>query len=190
MLAVQPAKAGPVKAPTQALARGAALVAEGDYAAARATLLPLRDARHQAHDYLLYYLGQAAYYAGDRPTALDAFHRLALWKDSRLAPVAAWREADTLYAMGRGTEAARTYENLRKRGVPGGEPAVAEAHMAEAAAQAGRKDVALAVFRRLFVEHPTHPLADEALRRMQELAGKSPVVTPDERIRRAAALTA
>src|ERR1041385_4083144 len=168
---------GTAPTPTQALARGAALVGEGDYAGARAVLLAQRDARHPAHDYLLYFLGQAAYYAGDRPTALDAFHRLAAWKDSRLAALAAWREADTLYVMGRGTDAARAYENLRKRGVAGGEPAVVDAHMAEAPAAAGRKDVALAVFRRVFVDYPTHPLADQAMRRMQEIAGKSPLVS-------------
>ncbi|HJZ85308.1 MAG TPA: transglycosylase SLT domain-containing protein [Polyangia bacterium] len=180
----------PTLDPVAHLARGAKHYAEGDYEGAKSELLPVRDARDPAHDYVLYFLGQAAAYAGDRAVALDAFHRLAGWKDSRLAGVAAWREADMLYALARWSEAAKSYENLLKHGTAGGEPAVAKDHMAEAAAAAGRKDVALALFRRVYVEHPTHPLAEQALRRMTELSDKPPVITADERIRRAAALTA
>src|SRR5438445_9015961 len=91
--------------------------------------------------------------------------------------------------MGPWTDAARAYENLLKRHAPGGEVAVAKDHIAEAALGAGRKDVALAMFRRVFVEHPAHPLADQAMRRTQELTGKPLAVSPDERIARAAVLT-
>jgi soluble lytic murein transglycosylase len=172
------------------LAKGAELYAEHDYSAAMAELLPARDIKLHSQDYVLWFLGQSAYYAGDRATALDAFHRLASFKGSHLQNEGAWREADTLFVLGRAAEAARAYENLLKHNTPGGDPAVGLFHMAEAALQAGRKDVAAAVFRRVHVEHPAHPLADLALERIKQVTGKDAGITADEHIRRAAALTA
>jgi soluble lytic murein transglycosylase len=170
------------------LAKGAQLYADHEYAAAMTELAPARDIKLHAQDYVLWFYGQSAYYAGDKNMALDAFHRLAQMHGSRLINLGAWREADTLFVIGRGAEAARLYENLLKHNVAGGDPAVALFHMAEAAQQAGRKDVAAAVFRRVHIEHPAHPLADLALERIQQVTGKPADITADEHIRRAATL--
>jgi soluble lytic murein transglycosylase len=175
--------------PAERLGQGARQYAEGDYAGARSTLAPLLTAKLATQDYALWFFGQAADYSGDRAGALDAFHRLAASK-SRLASLGAWREADLLFALGRNAEAARAYEALVKHAVPGGDVAVACYHMAEAAQAAGRKDVAALLFRRVYVEQPGHPLAEVAYERLATLSGGTPVITPDERVRRANTLSA
>src|SRR5262249_59524412 len=82
------------------LAKGAELYDDHDYHAALAELLPARDIKLHAQDYVLWFLGQSAYYAGDRAAALDAFHRLANFKGSRLQNAGALRAADTLFLIG------------------------------------------------------------------------------------------
>jgi soluble lytic murein transglycosylase len=180
-----PAAAGPLAH----LRKGAAHYEAGEFAAAQAELAPIANTKLPVRDYVLYYLGQAAAYSGDKTAAAGAFHALARLSSSRLAAMAAWREADCLFDLGRPGEAARAYEQLLKKNAAGADAAVAKSHIAEAAAAAGRTDVALVWFRRVYVEHPTHPLADAAFARMTTLGGKEPAITPDERVRRANTLS-
>ena len=54
------------------LAKGAELYADHNYPAAMAELLPAREVKLHAQDYVLWFLGQSAYYAGDRSNLIPS----------------------------------------------------------------------------------------------------------------------
>src|SRR5690606_18946149 len=104
-----------------------------------------------------------------------------------------WRAADALWGLGRYAEAQRAYRKLvaanRQARRPPGDLALAQFRIAEAHAR-DKKQVQAArrAFRQLMIEHPAHPLAREAGRRLHELGGRADF-TARERIARAERLT-
>lgn len=169
-----------------------------DYATARATLAPLADgsAAHLLnHDLVLYLLASSEALELPRlPTdrredALAHFEALSHLRASRYAPAARARAADLLYDLGRADEARAAYRALLAHGLPKSvadtlDDTVARFRLAELARNEGARDQALDGYRRVYTEHPEHPLADLALSRCQGL-DPSCAITPEERVARA-----
>lgn len=176
------------------LQAGAAAFQRGDYAAAQkqlaaATTEPLRN-----QDYLLYLLGeselllaQEAALLAARPAAaegeralsgapkeqaqraLSRFQAVARLERSRFQGLGRARAADCLALLGRDGEARTQYLAVLKE--PGAEIDVAavRARLGEIALRAGRRPEARAELRRVYVDHPLHPLAEAALARLRAL---------------------
>lgn len=157
---------------------------EGKYAEARKLAAPLVGKKLLAADYALHVAAQSAFMDGDPGAALPLFRKLAKTKTSRFAPVAAWRVADCLFELGKLEEARAAYQGLL--GKSGGDAGVALHRIGLAHEAAGDKGKALASWRRLATQHPAHPLADDALARL-DAAGAG--LTIKERIARAAEMT-
>lgn len=188
--AARPAKLEAVALPSDpaavaALGQAWTAYQAGDFVRARALAAPLAHARLLAKDHAAYIAAQAAFFAGDRKTALAAFRELAARKGSRFAAGAAWRIADCLFELGRTDDARARYAALL--GKPGGDDGVAHFRIALADAEAARTSRAHAGWRRLVVDLPAHPLADAALERLA--AAGAPPLDAAERITRAHALT-
>ncbi|MCS6914010.1 MAG: transglycosylase SLT domain-containing protein [Myxococcales bacterium] len=158
------------------LKEGGAAFLAGDYAAARRHLLPLgagSSLRNQ--DYALYLLAESEVLLaqqGQRSLyrlALQRFQAVARMTGSRFQNVARGRAADCLFELGRDAEARALYLALLRAPKAEIDMAVVRLHLAEIALRAGRSSEARTELRRLHVEHPLHPLAKEAFRRLQEL---------------------
>jgi soluble lytic murein transglycosylase len=176
--------------PVTVLGQGYRAFAAGEYPQA-AKLLAGADARlPRTRDYALYLAAESEFYAGRPARARALFSSLASEKDSRFAPVAPWRVADCLWAEGRKSEAGAAYKKLLPKPPPGIDAVVAQFHLAELAPPAD----APGLFHDIHVEHPAHPLAIEAGRRVgaaadAEATPAAPVLTdPKARLRRAALL--
>jgi len=164
----------------------------GDLAAAR-RLAPASGVVNK--DYALYVAAQAAALEGDAAAALPKFRAVAAMKGSRFQGISAWRAADCLWDLGLGDEARSAYEKLIPAPVPprpqngdiadsplDGDVAVGLERVARASAGAR----AIAIWRRLAVEHPAHPLAKDAEAAL-DAAGAS--LTARDRLERAERLT-
>lgn len=183
-----PAQAAPSDPDAVArLGRAYALFRDGRYAEALELAAPLRRARLRSRDYALYVAAQAAFLTGGRARALPLFRELAGLRESRFAPIAAWRIADCLWELGRVEAARREYERLVARDTPGGDRAVALYRIAAAWAAGERRDLAALGWRRLALEHPEHPLAARALSDLAAVG--APPLSARERIARAERLT-
>ncbi len=155
-------------------------------------------------DYARYVLAQSASLLGRHKTALGHFRALAKQSGSRFREVAAWREADCLWELGRIKSAAKAYERLlaaatapvrgkkaRRRRNPVGDLGLARFRLAEAKARGKKKKTAIAAFREFLRTHPAHPLAPAAEDRLRSLGGdKAAHLDPGDRIARARRLTA
>ncbi len=178
------------KTDVERLGAGVSQFADGDYAAARQTLAPLETRPLRNLDYVLYFLAQAELLDGKAPAAAKHFDKLAQLTDSRFRAVAKWRAADSRWEAGEVDEAKKAYDALLTTTAPPlVEPAVARFRVAEWLAQKSKdKSEIVAAYRRVYVLHPLHPLAETALARMTSLDA-TVAITPAERLARARILT-
>ncbi len=156
---------------------------DNDLAAAQKHLAKIDDAKVIALDYVLWLRGMVALRSGEIPAAKKAFEKLAKVTPSSFASVVPWRLADCAWAAGDRAGAAKAYARLiaSERAGENGDVGTAKFRIADAnpTAQA---------YRRVVLEHPSHPLAARAEQRMLELGGAP--LDADDRLTRAKQLTA
>ncbi len=194
-----PPPKGSVTPEAERLGRGVRLLWAGDPTGARRELAPLVEpppkgpgTKLRNLDYALFALAQAELLDELPEPALAHFERVARMK-SRFAGVALAREADAARALGRGDQARHLYEGALARPSADVDAAVLRYRLAElaepaaTAAPAAKAHAALA-FRKIYVEHPLHPLAERALARMTEL-DPAATISPADRIARAKTMT-
>jgi soluble lytic murein transglycosylase len=160
--------------PGGAAALGAAYraFADGDYRKARALTKKIDRAAVRNKDYVAYLAAQSAYLTGDLEAALAELKPLAADKASRFRSWAAWRAADTQWALGRKADARASYTVLiAKGGAGGGDEALAKFRVAEADAAAGKTSAAVRGLQALRRDHPGHMLDEIAAARLVELGG-------------------
>jgi soluble lytic murein transglycosylase len=159
------AAAATPRAVTATLSQGHQAFQAGDYRKAARLLDGLAARSPRTRDHVLYLAAESAFYAGQVARARSLFAQLGGDRDSRFAPVAAWRTADCLWAEGRRDEAATVYRKLLAGTVPPGvDRVVARFRLAELATATTEAD---ALFHQIHVEHPAHPLSAEAARRVR-----------------------
>ena len=131
-----------------------------DLEGARAVLAKLNADQLVAKDYVLWLRGMVALRSGDAAAADAAFRELGQLGGSRFAREVPWRRADVLWLRGDRAEAAKAYRALIATDNAGdvGDVGTAKFRIAEAASGAAQ----IAAYRRVVIEHPAHPLADEA----------------------------
>lgn len=156
----------------------------GDLATARAKLAGLDDRGLAIRDYALWLRGMVALRTGDPARAEPAFRELARIAPGSGSPFArqvAWRLADCAWERGDRKAAARAYEKAiaARDALDAGDVGTAMYRIAETRTGAA----AVAGYRALAIEHPAHPLAIRAERRLAELG--APPLTAAERITRA-----
>lgn len=188
---------GAPSATTPAQRLGAAWRAFEDQAFERAHELArgIDRARLVNGDYALYVMAQSAFFLGRHAEALEHFRDLAGASGSRFRDLARWRVADCLWHLGKARAASAAYAKLVARAEeqrrPDGDVGLARYRMAEALARQGRKPKAIAALRAFLRQHPEHPLAETATRRLRALGGeRAALLAPADRIARAQVLTA
>ncbi|MGZ3438193.1 MAG: transglycosylase SLT domain-containing protein, partial [Polyangia bacterium] len=162
------------------------LYLDGQYDAAKKELRQLDPKQMQNADYVLYLLAQSELLSGEPKAARDHFHELTLMP-TRFATLAKWRVADCDWEAGDLETARKGYEAVLPSANDLVEPAVARFRIGEALAKKGAVPAAQQQFRKVYVNEPLHPLAEEALAKLTE--SKAAPITPDERITRAKILT-
>jgi soluble lytic murein transglycosylase-like protein/predicted negative regulator of RcsB-dependent stress response len=174
--------------PLGQLARGYQSFAAGDYQKAARTLDGLHRRVPRVRDYALYFQAESEFFAGRLASARALFVELSGDTESRFAEIAPWRVADCLWMEGRKSEAAESYRRLLAKPPSTVDVVVARFRVAEVADPA----VAGPLFRQIHAEHPAHPLAAEAARRVEPEAPPDQAVGTDPRTRlqRAARLVA
>ncbi|HSS00196.1 MAG TPA: transglycosylase SLT domain-containing protein [Kofleriaceae bacterium] len=132
-------------------------------------------------DYALWLRGMVALRSGEPARAQAAFQALAKLSGSPFARQVPWRLADCAWDRGDRKAAAKAYQKLiaAKDALEIGDLGTAKYRIAET--RAG--DAALAGYRALAIEHPSHPMALRAEQKLAE-AG-APPLTALERIERA-----
>jgi len=160
----------------------------GDLERARQVLADVSDAGLHSLDYLLWVRGMVLLRTGDPDGAQRAFEKLGTLGDSRFAREVPWRLADCAWERGDRAGAAKRYAKLVAAANAGdlGDVGTARFRIAQAITPARGKAAATA-YRAFLLEHPGHPLADRAERKLVELGG--PPLTAPERIERAKQLT-
>ncbi len=153
-----------------------------DLDGARDKLGKLDDARLVNVDYALWLRGMVALRSGQPAAAVPAFEKLAKLP-SRFTSQVPWRLADAAWEKGDRATAATQYGRLISGASAGevGDVGTAKFRIAEVTPS-------VAAYRRVVLEHPAHPLAVRAERRMRELGG--PALSPEDRLARAKMLTA
>ncbi len=149
-----------------------------DLDGARAALAKLDDRSLELRDYAAWLRGMIALRTGDLATAAAAFAKL---DGSRFAREAAWRRADVTWARGDREGAAKAYAKLVEGDSAGDIGDVGTAKFRIAETRSGK--AAIAAYRRVALEHPSHPLAPRALQRLAELG--APALTSADRLERA-----
>ncbi|MEO7735398.1 MAG: transglycosylase SLT domain-containing protein [Kofleriaceae bacterium] len=136
-------------------------------------------------DYLLWLRGMVWLRSGDPARAEPAFRQLAAFAGSPFTREAAWRLADCAWARGDHRAAAQAYQRVlgAKDALEIGDVGTAMYRIAETTSGAA----ALAAYRSLAIEHPSHPLARRAEQQLATLG--APALTASERIERAQHLT-
>ncbi len=169
--------------PTAQLMAGYEAFRAGDYAEAARRLQGLAARSPRTRDYVSYLDAESAFYTGAYDRARSGYGEVAKIKTSRFAGVAAWRGADCLWAQGKRAEAAAAYRKLLAKIPPLVDPVVARFRLAELASG----DDSARQFRKIFLESPAHPLADEAAKRAGAQPKDNTPVAGDarERLRRA-----
>ena len=162
-----PAPTAHAPAPAAAeLGRGFAAYRAGDYHGAATILRGAVGKGLRNEDWALFLLGESEFYDGDIRAARGRFERLARGRGGRPAEMAPFRVADCLWMEGERERAASAYARLAKKVSPTtGDAALIRFRMAEVAAArdaAAARPQLLAIAR----DFPSHPLADEALRRL------------------------
>ena len=99
-------------APLAQLERGHQAYRAGDYQSAAKLLTGLAPRLPRVKDYVLYFAGESELHAGRPQRARPLFDELAKMKSSRLAAVAAYRAADSLWEQGAKSEAVIRYRKL------------------------------------------------------------------------------
>ena len=140
-----------------------------------AKLAPVRD-------YVDWLRGMVALRTGDPAAAQAAFERL---DGTRFAAEARWRLADVAWARQDRETAAKAYAKLisADKASELGDVGTAKFRIAET--KAGK--AAIAAYREVVIDHPSHPLADRALARLDELG--APKLTHADRLERARRLS-
>jgi soluble lytic murein transglycosylase len=156
---------------------------KSDFATAKKHLAKLDDKKVVSLDYALWLRGMVALRTGDHAAAKKAFEALAKQKGSKYASEVPWRLADVAWQSGDRKGAAKAYARLIKMSSAGkvGDVGTAKFRIAEATPS-------VAAYRTVVIDHPSHPLAARAEKRMLELGGAP--LTPADRIERAKNLTA
>lgn len=163
---------------------------DGDLATARSELAKVppaptdgkrREAELAIADYALWLRGMVALRSGDPVRAQAAFQALGKLGGSPFARQVPWRLADCAWDRGDRKTAAKAYQKLiaAKDALEIGDLGTAKYRIAET--RSG--DAALAAYRALAIEHPSHPMALRAEQKLGE-AG-APPLTALERIERA-----
>lgn len=138
---------------------GAAFAAydANDLTAAKARLAALDDKAIVARDYVLWLRGMVALRSGDPAGAEVAFTALGRLGGSRFAREVPWRLADVAWLRGDKQAAAKAYAKLITSDTAGdiGDVGTAKFRIAEASGS-------VAAYRRVVIEHPSHPLAERA----------------------------
>jgi soluble lytic murein transglycosylase len=169
----------------------------GDLAAASKEIALVVDKNLINRDYALWLRGQLALVAENGGEARRHFTALATVARSRFAAVVLWRLADADWISGNYTSAADAYEKLlaAKNADQRADLAtvlyrVAQAHhgvaqnpKAELNAQARRW------YRRVMIEYPSHPLADDAMSILVSNHASEATLSPLDRIERAKHMT-
>lgn len=158
----------------------------GDLDGAHAALARLDVDRLANKDYAWWLRGMVALRRGEPAAARADFERVARVGGSRYAREIPWRLADTLWAEGKRGAAATAYQKLiaASGAAELGDVGTAKFRIAET--RTGK--AAIAGYRRLVIEHPSHPLAPRAEARLVAL--RAPALTTDDRLERAKQLTA
>jgi soluble lytic murein transglycosylase len=152
----------------------------GDYAAVRGELLPQVEGLRalKVADYALYLLGESEALLGDEQadrrlwqSAQQHLRAVAALADSPLALPARARAADCAQKLGKpaAKEAEAGYREVLANAKPSIDSATVRFRLAELAELAGKSPEARAALRKLYVEHPLHPLAETALARLHAL---------------------
>ncbi|HWN71216.1 MAG TPA: tetratricopeptide repeat protein, partial [Haliangium sp.] len=146
-------------------------------------------------DYALYVMAQSAFFLGRHAEALAHFRDLASTSGSRFRDLARWRVADCLWHLGDLRAASAAYARLvaqaEEQRQPDGDLGLARYRMAEILARQGRKPKAIGALREFLRQHPEHPMAESAARRLRALGGERAArLTAADRIARAQVLTA
>ena len=177
-----PPPAGSVTPEAESLGRGVRLLWSGDLVAAERELRPLVDTAGKLRnpDYALWALAEAELLDGQLEQALAHFDKLSHMK-SRFVAAAVAREADAARLLGRAELARKLYETAVARPTPEIDLAACRFHIAELETS---KPKAALLFRKVYLEHPLHPLAQTALDRMGVLDPSTSITVP-ERIHRA-----
>lgn len=156
---------------------------KNDLAEAKKLLAKLDDGTLVNTDYALWIRGMVALRSGEPAIAKTAFEKLGKLGNSRFARLAPWRLADCAWEAGDKAGAAKQYAKLINADNAGelGDVGTAKFRIAEAAPTVGK-------YRDFVLDHPAHPLAARAEKKMFELGG--PAFSPSDRISRAKMLTA
>ena len=175
------------KSAVERLGRGYKLFLDGEYEAALRELKPIDPKTMHAPDYVLYLLATSELLVGDAKAARAHFVQLAALP-SRFSVLARWRVADCDWEAGDFETARKEYEAVLPSTNDLVDPALARFRIAEALAKKGQQAAALAMYRKVYVGEPLHPLAEVALTRLSD--GKAAPITAEERIARAKSMTA
>lgn len=154
-----------------------------DLAEAKKLLAKLDDGKLVNTDYALWLRGMVALRDDDAAAAKRAFEKLAKISGTQFAREIPWRLADCDWELGDRAAAAKQYARLIRSDNASdiGDVGTAKFRIAEAAPTS-------TAYRDFVLDHPAHPLAQRAERRMLELGG--PPLGPADRITRAKMLTA
>ncbi len=158
----------------------------GDLEGAAQRLRKLDDATLVNRDYALWLRGMVALRTGDGPGAKTAFERLAKLPGSRYLREVPWRLADASWLAGDRAGAAKAYAKLIKSDNANDLGDVGTAKFRIAATTTGT--AAIAAYRAVVLDHPSHPLAGAAQDKLDALG--SSAFTIEERIERGKRLTA
>lgn len=171
----------------------------GDYASVRRHLLPLVDKPElqalRGRDYVLYLLGESevllAEESGDERLRTQAVAHLRAAEKvpgTPLATLARARAADCTHRLEptpqRDTEVGTAYRAALTTGRSEIDGALVRFRLAEIASRAGKDAEARAIWRKLYIEHPLHPLGEAALERLRD-SDKEAAFETGERITRA-----
>lgn len=115
-----------------------------------------------AKDYALWLRGMIALRTGDAATADTAFRELGQIGGTRFSREVPWRRADVLWLRGDRAEAAKAYAKLIAADGAGNLGDVGTAKFRIAQSLSGKAQTA--AYRRIVIEHPSHPLAPEAMK--------------------------
>lgn len=156
---------------------------KSDFVVAKKLLGKLDDRKVVSLDYALWLRGMVALRTGDNAAAKRAFQSLSKLAGSKYAPEVPWRLADVAWQAGDRAGAAKAYAKLIKSESAGrvGDVGTAKFRIAVSAPS-------VAAYRAVVIDHPSHPLAARAEKRMLELGGAA--LGPADRIARAKHLTA
>ena len=137
---------------------------DGEFAHAAVLLENLEGEVEVIEDYRLYYLAESLFLSEKHEESIAVNEALAKRKGSRFAPLAPFRRADALFALGRWKEAAKAYASLSSKGIPSTvDSASVHLHWAEAMERDGRTETAVKRYEHVMRTFPHRPQAGQAL---------------------------